>query len=260
MILVVLVLTCLVQVLLTTEEVSVSSHDKVVICYWGTWANYRPKQGKFVADNVDGSLCTHLIYSFAGLDTNNWNIKTLDAWLDLEDNYGLKGFKKATDLRLKYPHLKVMIAIGGWNEGSKKYSQMAGDDSKRGKFVNSTVEFLKKYDFDGLDLDWEYPGKLGGKASDKKNFIKLVKELREAFEKDKFLLTAAIGAGKDTIDVSYDVVEMYKYLDFVNVMAYDYHGQWDKKTGHNAPLKARPVDSGTDVYFNLEYTINYLIP
>ena len=135
------------------EDDTVAGHDKVVICYWGTWANYRPKEGKFVTEDVDGSLCTHLIYSFAGLDTSKWAIKTLDAWLDLEDNYGLAGFKKATDLKLKYPHLKVMIAIGGWNEGSTKYSQMAKDDDKRAKFVNSTVEFLKKHKFDGLDLD-----------------------------------------------------------------------------------------------------------
>ena len=198
------------------EPALVTSHDKVVICYWGTWANYRPGQGKFVASNVDGGLCTHLIYSFAGLDTNNWSIKTLDAWLDLEDNYGLKGFKKATDLRTTYPHLKVMIAIGGWNEGSEKYSQMARDDEKRSKFVNSTVQFLRKHEFDGLDLDWEYPGKRGGSSADKKNFIKLVKELREAFNEDKFLLTAAIGAAKGTIDISYDVSAMYRYLDFVN--------------------------------------------
>ena len=202
----------------TTEKESalVTSHDKVVICYWGTWANYRPGRGKFVASDVDGNLCTHLIYSFAGLDTATSSIKTLDAWLDLEDNYGLKGFKKATDLRTSYPHLKVMIAIGGWNEGSEKYSQMARDDEKRSKFVNSTLEFLRKHKFDGLDLDWEYPGKRGGSTADKKNFIKLVKELREAFNEDKFLLTAAIGAAKGTIDISYDVAAMYKYLDFVN--------------------------------------------
>ena len=242
-----------------TTSVSVSDHEKVVICYWGTWANYRPNGGKFVASNVDGNLCTHLIYSFAGLDTNNWSIKTLDAWLDLEDNYGLKGFKKATDLRITYPHLKVMIAIGGWNEGSEKYSQMASDDDKRAKFVASAVEFVKKYNFDGLDLDWEYPGRRGGSASDKKNFIKLVKDLKEAFEPEKLLLTAAIGAAKGTIDVSYDVSAMYKYLDYVNVMCYDYHGKWDKKTGHNAPLKSRPDETGDDLYFNLEYTVNYLI-
>ena len=54
-------------------------------------------------------------------------------------------FPQATDLRKIYKHLKVMIAIGGWNEGSTKYSQMAADPAKRGKFVNSTVAFLQKY-------------------------------------------------------------------------------------------------------------------
>ena len=206
--------------MVTNESPSVTSHQKVVICYWGTWANYRPNQGKFVASNVDGSLCTHLIYSFAGLDTTNWSIKTLDAWLDLEDNYGLKGFKKATDLRLTYPHLKVMIAIGGWNEGSEKYSRMAADSDKRAAFVRSAVEFLRVHGFDGLDLDWEYPGKRGGTAADKRNFISLVAELRAAFQEEGFLLTAAIGAAKGTIDVSYDVPNMYKYLDFVNGRRY----------------------------------------
>ena len=241
------------------QESSVKDHEKVVMCYWGTWANYRPKEGKFVTDNVDGSLCTHLIYSFAGLDSSKWAIKTLDAWLDLEDNYGLAGFKKATDLRVKYPHLKVMIAIGGWNEGSTKYSQMAKDKEKRQKFVNSTVEFLVKHKFDGLDLDWEYPSKRGGSPEDKKNFIHLIKELKDAFKVHKFLLTAAIGAGKATIDISYDVPNMYKYLDYVNVMCYDYHGKWDKKTGHNAPLKARPNEVGGNIFLNLEYTVNYLM-
>ena len=255
----VILLLFLVIVVAADKDSTVAGHDKAVLCYWGTWANYRPKEGKFVTENVDGSLCTHLIYSFAGLDTSKWTIKTLDAWLDLEDNYGLAGFKKATDLRLKYPHLKVMIAIGGWNEGSTKYSQMAKDDQKRGQFVNSTVQFLKKHKFDGLDLDWEYPAKRGGSPEDKKSFIYLVRDLKAAFTSDKFLLTTAIGAGKATIDISYDVPNMYKYLDYVNVMCYDYHGKWDKKTGHNAPLRGRPNEVGGNVFLNLEYTINYLL-
>ena len=203
----------------------VAGHSKMVICYWGTWANYRPIEGKFTPESVDGSLCTHLIYSFAGLDTAKWAIKSLDTWMDLEKDYGLAGFKKATELRNTWPHLKVMIAIGGWNEGSTKYSQMAKSRKKRSKFVNSTVEFLTKYNFDGLDLDWEYPGKRGGSADDKKNFILLAKELKEAFSEHKLLLSAAIGAGKATIDISYDVPNMYKHLDFVNVMCYDFHGR-----------------------------------
>lgn len=248
-------LTCVVG----DKDSTVVGHGKKVVCYWGTWANYRPTEGKFTPEHVDGSLCTHLIYSFAGLDTKKWAIKSLDTWMDLEDDYGLAGFRKATDLRKTYKHLKVMVAIGGWNEGSPKYSQMAKDDVKREKFVNSTVDFLRKYNFDGLDLDWEYPAKRGGSPDDKKNFILLIRDLKAAFTEHKYLLTAAIGAGKATIDISYDVPSMYKYLDFVNVMCYDYHGRWDKRTGHNAPLRSRPNEDSQNSVLNVEYTVSYLI-
>eukprot|EP00092_Neocalanus_flemingeri_P004218 GFUD01004538.1.p1 GENE.GFUD01004538.1~~GFUD01004538.1.p1 ORF type:complete len:571 (-),score=105.37 GFUD01004538.1:263-1822(-) len=52
---------------------------------------------------------------------------------------------------------------------------------------------------------------------------------------------------------------MYKYLDYVNVMCYDYHGRWDKRTGHNAPLRARPNEDAANSVLNVEYTINYLL-
>ena len=76
--------------------------------------------------------------------------------MDMDD--GLQGFKKATDLKYAYPKLKVTLAIGGWNEGSKKYSEMAADPNKRKIFTASVVSFLQEHNFDGLDLDWEYPG------------------------------------------------------------------------------------------------------
>lgn len=57
-------------------------------------------------------------------------------------------------LRDRNPNLSFLISIGGWNEGSDKYSQMARDPNARKIFVDSVLEFLQKYDFDGLDLDW----------------------------------------------------------------------------------------------------------
>jgi len=239
------------------RDFTVYSHNKKVVCYWGTWANYRPEQGKFTPDNIDPTLCTHLIYSFAGLENHNWTIKSLDPWMDLED--GLKGFRKTTDLKLTHPHLKVTLAIGGWNEGSEKYSKMAADPAARKYFASSALNFIKKHKFDGLDLDWEYPGKRGGSAEDKENFIRLIQDLRKVFKPQGLMLTAAIGAAPDTIDAAYDIERMYKYLDYVHVMCYDYHGKWDKKTGHNSPLMPRPDETGNDLTLNVDYTLQYMI-
>ncbi len=86
------------------------------------------------------------------------------------------GYKNTTDLCKTNPGLKVSITIGGWNEGVKKYSDMVSDGTTRKKFVDSVVEFLDKHDFDGLDLDWEYPGdsERGGRHSDRhENFHKM---------------------------------------------------------------------------------------
>lgn len=102
---------------------------------------------------MDPYLCTHYIYTFAGLGYDN-RIRSLDPWNDLKDNYGKGAFERFTGLKKINPRLKTLIAIGGWNEGSIKYSAMAADPNARSTFVKSTVDFLKLYNFDGLDLDW----------------------------------------------------------------------------------------------------------
>lgn len=82
---------------------------------------------------------------------------------------------------------------------------MASSSSDRATFIQSVVEFLEKYDFDGLDLDWEYPAARGGKAEDKANFAALVTEMKTAFKPKNYLLTAAVSAGKWFMDPAYDV-------------------------------------------------------
>lgn len=87
---------------------------------------------------------------------------------------------KTHQLKKQNPNLKFILVIGGWNEGSVKYSQMAADRTKRQNFIQSTLKFMKEYKFDGLDLDWEYPGKNGGQSYDKANFVTLLKETHQA--------------------------------------------------------------------------------
>lgn len=81
-----------------------------------------------------------------------------------------------------------------------------------------------------------------GPASDKEAFANLVKELSDAFKPRGLLLSSAVSPSKRVIDAGYDVPTLAKYLDWISVMTYDYHGQWDKKTGHVAPLYHLPGD------------------
>ncbi|XP_034838643.1 probable chitinase 2 [Maniola hyperantus] len=230
-------------------------HDKVVVCYVATWAVYRPGAGKYDLADIEPSLCTHLVYSFAGLDESTSSIKSLDPWQDLEKDYGKAGYKRLVSLKERYPHLKVTIAIGGWNEGSDKYSRMASKPETRAKFVESVMLFLNTYKFDGLDLDWEYPTKRGGTPEDRNNYVAMVKELKDAFEPYGYILTAALGAGKETMDTAYDLARLSRYLDFIHMMCYDYHGTWDNMVGANAPLRGTSEDD----FLSIEYTIKYLL-
>ncbi|CAF4833625.1 unnamed protein product [Pieris macdunnoughi] len=230
-------------------------HGKVVVCYVASWAAYRTGAGKFEQSDLEPSLCTHLVYSFAGLDEHGHSIKSLDPWQDLEKDYGKAGYKRMVALKERYPHLKVTLAIGGWNEGSLKYSIMAASPETRAKFVQSVLLFLDTYKFDGLDLDWEYPTRRDGRPEDKANYVLLVKELKEAFESRGYILTAALGAGKETMESAYDLAKLSRYLDFLHMMCYDYHGTWDGVVGANAPLRGT---NDQDV-LSVEFTIKYML-
>ncbi|XP_058795563.1 chitotriosidase-1-like isoform X2 [Phymastichus coffea] len=216
---------------------AVASSEKKVVCYFSSWAVYRPNNGKFDISHIDPSLCTHMIYAFVGI-TEDGDVKVLDAGQDLPDNYGKDGFSRFNKLREISPQTKTMIAIGGWNEESVRYSQVVGNPTIRKRFVENMVMFVKKYGFDGLDIDWEYPNQRGGVLADKDNYVALLRELREKFDQEDLILSAAVAAAEVSASQSYIISEMSKYLHFINLMTYDMHGIWEKKTGINAPLYA----------------------
>jgi len=175
-----------------------------MVCYYGGWSPYRPGNGEFVIENIDPNLCTHAIYGFAALNEDA-TIKVFDPWMDLPDDWGKAGYRRFNDMRKVNPTLKTLIAIGGWNEGSIKYSQVFSTAAARAKFVQDAVSFVQKYGFNGLDLDWEDPGQRGGSPTDVENFTELIKALRVEFDKNGLLLTAAVAAAEFSFTQSYDI-------------------------------------------------------
>lgn len=228
-----------------------------VVCYFTNWAWYRPEGGKFFPKDIDPNLCTHIVYGFAVLNGETLTIQSHDTWADIDNHF----YEQVTDF--KKQGKKVTIAIGGWNDSAgDKYSRLVLSDKARYRFITNVIEFIKKHNFDGLDLDWEYPVCWQvechrGKSDEKRLFAQFVRELSEEFKPRGWLLSAAVSPSKMVIDAGYDIPVLAKYFDWIAVMTYDYHGQWDHKTGHVAPLYALPDDQYD--YFNSNFTINYWI-
>ena len=227
------------------------------MCYFTNWAWYRPGIGKYLPENIDPNLCTHIIYGFTVLDSDQMIIKIHDSWADIDnDFYGRVAAYKAKGI-------KVLVALGGWNDSAgDKYSRLVNNPTARKKFIKQALTFVEKYGFDGLDLDWEYPvcwqvDCNRGPSSDKEAFSSFVRELSNEFRPRNLLLSAAVSPSKRVIDHGYEVPTLAKYLDWIAVMTYDFHGYWEKKTGHVAPLYYYPGDEFD--YFNANFSMRYWI-
>ncbi|MEV6523679.1 glycosyl hydrolase family 18 protein [Longispora sp. NPDC051575] len=194
-------------------------------------------------------------------------------------------FNQLKKLKAKNPNMKILISIGGWTY-SKYFSDAAMTDASRKKFVTSCIDMFIKGNlpveggyggpgtaagiFDGIDLDWEYPGSPGGHLGnhfgdyDKPNFTALLKEFRtqlDAVGGGKKWLTAAMPAGQDKIKYI-ETDKISQYLDYSNLMTYDMHGGWEATgpTNHQAPVYSGPNDPMNPVPpGNLKYSADVAV-
>ncbi|GMT36466.1 hypothetical protein PFISCL1PPCAC_27763, partial [Pristionchus fissidentatus] len=203
---------------------SVSVSTAVHGCYVTNWAVYRQEPYKFTPDKIPVGLCTHIFYAFAAINVATFEARMTDEWSDI----GLGNFAKTQALKKTNPGMKTLLSFGGWTESlSGIYNTMAADPVKRGRFIASAWKLANDNGFDGIDMDWEYPG-----TADRAAFVALIKELKAAAGGK--LVTAAVSAGIEKIDAGYDVPAFEKYIDYLTVMTYDFHGSWENVVGHQA--------------------------
>lgn len=155
------------------------------------------------------------------------------------------------ELRRENPALTLLISVGGWS-WSTHFSDAALTKESREIFVASAMEFIERYHLDGLDVDWEYPGQRGAgntyRKADKQNFTLLLKELRERFDREtrrthkRLYLTIAAEASDEYLEKT-EMDKVQRYVDDVNLMAYDFYVPGpDHTTGNIAPLFVSPGD------------------
>jgi chitinase len=160
-------------------------------------------------------------------------------------------FRTLVGLKQQNPSLQVLVSVGGWL-WSGNFSDMALTKESRSRFIDSVVEFVDRYKLDGLDIDWEYPGMIGAgnrfRPEDQRNYTLLLKELRARFNREQsrlrrtLLLSVAAGASTEFIAHT-ELGRVARYVDSVNLMAYDYYEPGSEKiTGNHAPLYTDPAD------------------
>lgn len=214
--------------------------SKKIIAYYISWGVYGRN---YHVEDLRADKMTHINFAFANIDPSSYKIIVGDEFADLQKEGG--SFDKLYQLKQYYPHLKTLISVGGWTWSTHFY-EAAATVANRKAFAESVRDFLVKYKFDGVDLDWEYPGGGGndagkGSPEDGVNYTKLIQAIRaeleaqEAIDGNEYLITAALGAGTSKINAM-DVPGFFNAVDWANIMTYDMNGAWASYTGHHAPL------------------------
>lgn len=223
-------------------------NNRRIIGYVPNWST-RPLSAK------QAQLLTNAIYAFVEMDLNGR--------LKLPNGLGSK--QRLNELMIarrvhsaKGLNFKVSFAIGGW-EDSKYFSRVLQRSDTRNVFIAEIQRIIQEYNFDGVDIDWEYPvtgGAVEGILEDRENYVTFLRDLRAKLGTNR-LISIAAGAGQEAF-TGYDVKNIVKYVDWIGVMSYDFFGAWESKwgsfVGPNAPLyhSAPPGYSGK---LNVDYAI-----
>ena len=209
----------------------------VIIAYVGGF------RGLINTDSIDVARLSHINYAFVDIKDNR-------AWLHFESTDTIN-LKNLSQLKLKKPGLKILISIGGWT-WSKNFSDAVLSDTSAKNFANSAVAIVSRFDLDGIDIDWEYPGMIGDsnifRPEDKEHYTLLFKDLREGLDSlkktthKKYFITTAVGGSHDYI-VHTEMDKVQQYTDYVNVMSYDYADGSDSISNHHTNLFVSSQDT-----------------
>nr|KAG5697192.1 hypothetical protein BaRGS_002201 [Batillaria attramentaria] len=139
----------------------------VRVCYYTNWSQFRPAPSRFLAEDINPFLCTHIVFAFANVQGNS----IVPIEFNDEEMYG-----RLVALREANPSLRILLALGGWLAGGTQFSQLVSSEENMIEFANNAIGFLRTFNMDGLDIDWEYPAdtERGSIPADRIRFTRLL--------------------------------------------------------------------------------------
>jgi chitinase len=210
--------------------------------YWRSWSTDRsPTCNRFEPSDIDDTTYTHLVYSFASISSDGHIEPWVGSWDEVEK------YKEFNKVKERNPDIKTVIAVTegifyGAGMNPVTFNEVAETDASRIAFAQSVVSFLALYDFDGVDIDWDSPldPDKGGSPDNFERFVLLVKEIRTAFNDsgEDYELSLALPATTWEL-LDFDVVGLSEYVDWFNLMSFDYHTPKNipKTVGAHSDLK-----------------------
>ncbi|WP_406205948.1 glycosyl hydrolase family 18 protein [Streptomyces sp. NBC_01017] len=270
-----------------------ADHQRRVIGYFTGWRTGKDGTPAYLASDIPWDKVTHLNYAFAHIDGSNkisvgsdgaTNPATGMTWpgvsgADMDPAFPYQGhFNLLNKFKKQHPDVKTLISVGGWAEtggyfddsGTRVnsggfYSMATNADGSVNQagidtFADSAVGFIRKYGFNGVDIDYEYPTSMkdAGHPFDwpvsnarrsglVKGYAALMKTLREKLDRagaadGRHYLLSVAAPSSGYLLRGMETFQVQKYLDYVNIMSYDLHGAWNEYVGPNASL----FDDGKD--------------
>ncbi|KAI8612338.1 glycoside hydrolase superfamily [Chytriomyces sp. MP71] len=223
-----------------------------IIGYWTQWSPYSRSQNSI--DKLDLTGFNAINYAFINVDASG----TLQSF---DTNADLNWLLTFASQNFKYSNLRTVASIGGWS-GSRSFSTVAASASLTQTFVKNVHNFLDTLGMDGVDLDWEYPG--GGgitcnavDPNDAANFAKLLAALRAELGPNRSISIAVSAevAHYATSDGVQHIPEYAKYVNYFQVMSYDFYGEWSPNSDFNSPLNSPgPNDPKQPAANNIGYS------
>lgn len=199
----------------------------------GYFAGWSIDRNYHVAD-LPADKLSHVNYAFA-------NVSSAGECVAMSARVDQINLPELRQLKRQHPTLRTSISINA--SGKTNYYPLAArTDESRQRFARSAIAFMKQNDFDGIDLDWEYPS-----ADEASSFTALLAELRRQLDATgdgdgkRYLLTIAAPAGPNHY-ADLELGLIHQHVDWINLMTYAFHGTWSAITNFNAPLFSSSSD------------------